>query len=283
MSLHRAPFFFFLAVLFFFGGALPLSAQEFQTPLDLVLDKGNPFDDPNYRNELETPSGICAPGFPLVQPPKHPNDCSKFADHQEAERNWYHAAEGIAIMGAAIYQLDNKFVPVLSTEDFAKLSGNKCDKEIYPDSGICYSFKSHLEAEQNYALAQTTNYQYWDYLQFLMKQPVKPACQDGGDFFDGAYQGALWKPQADPKALCKNGTTILLPSSYVGQVSATADILDVNYNKVESAKQLPYSGRVRYCMYRPGADFGNQSLIVRYKVDGVDECRVVNNASKRED
>lgn len=44
-----------------------VSAQEFQTPTDLVLDHGNPFDDPNFRNELETPQGICAPSFVLVQ------------------------------------------------------------------------------------------------------------------------------------------------------------------------------------------------------------------------
>ena len=216
-----------------------------------------------------------APGEQSIQ-------CGLFDSHEEAERNWYHCAEGVAIMGAAICQLDNKFVPVLSTEDFAKLSGNHCDKEIYPDSGICYSFPSHKIAEDNYKSCRTTNYQYWDYLQKL-RQSAIPACQDGGDFFDGAYQGALWKPQADPKALCKNGTTILLPSEYVGKVDPVADILDVNYNKVETAKQLPYSGRVRFCMYKPGSVFGNQSLVVRYKVNGVNECRTVKNASQRED
>ncbi len=258
-------------------------AQEFQTPLDLVLDHGNPFDDPNFRNELETPSGICAPGFPIVQPPTHPNHCSKFQTHEQAERNWYHCAEGVAIMGAAIYQLDNNFIPVLSTEDFSKLSGNQCDKEIYPDSGICYSFPSHLKAEQDYAACQDTNFQYWDYLQFLMKQPVKPACQDGGDFFDGAYQGALWKPQADPKAKCKNGTTMLLPSSYASSVNE-GDILDVNYNKLNDTEYFGLTGgRPRFCLRKAGAAFGNASLVFRYKVNGVDECRVVKNASNRED
>jgi hypothetical protein len=43
------------------------SAQEFQSPLDLVLGHGNPFDDPNYHNQLEIPGGdfICAPSFVL--------------------------------------------------------------------------------------------------------------------------------------------------------------------------------------------------------------------------
>lgn len=237
----------------------------------------------SFEPPIEYPSGICLPGFPIVSPPKHPNDCSKFASHEEAERNWYHAAEGIAIMGAAIYQLDNKFRPVLSTEDFAKLSGNKCNKEIYPDSGICYQFSSHLEAEQNYSYARTTNYQYWDYLQKLMQEPIKPACQDGGDFFDGAYQGALWKPTADPKAKCKNGTTILLPSSYASSVNS-GEVLDVNYNKLNSVEYFGLTGgRPRFCLRKAGAEFGNVSLVFRYKVNGVDECRVVNNASKRED
>lgn len=44
-----------------------VSAQEFQTPTDLVLNHGNPFDDPNFRNEFEAPQGICAPSFILVQ------------------------------------------------------------------------------------------------------------------------------------------------------------------------------------------------------------------------
>ena len=239
----------------------------------------------SFEPPIEYPPGICLPNFPIVQPPKHPNDCSKFGSHLEAERNYYHCEEGVAIMGAAIYQLDKSFIPVLSTEDFASRSGNFCNSnqfEVYPDSGICNAFPSHLITEQKYADCQTTNFQYWDKLQKLMEAPVL-ACQDGGDFFDGAYQGALWKPQADPKARCKNGTTILLPSSYAASTNS-GEILDVNYKKLNDVEYFGLTGgRPRFCLRKAGAEFGPVSLVFKYKVNGVDECRVVQNASQRED
>lgn len=209
--------------------------------------------------------------------------CGRFDSHVEAEQHYYHCQEGIAIMGAAIIQLDPKFIPVLSVDDFiARVKPSCSGFEIYPDSHICNLFSSHREAEANYSACRTTNFQYWDYLQELQASQV-PACQDGGDFFDGAYQGALWKPQADPKARCKNGTTILLPSSYASSVSS-GEILDVNYNKLNDVEYFGLTGgRPRFCLRKAGAEFGEVSLVFRYKVNGVDECRIVQNASKRED
>ena len=65
-----------------------LRAQDFQTPTDLVLNKGNPFDDPNFIIQRETPEGICG-GLPALTrddsglvtacfpfDPKDPNECT---------------------------------------------------------------------------------------------------------------------------------------------------------------------------------------------------------------
>lgn len=243
----------------------------------------------SFEPPIEYPAGICLPGFPLVNPPTHPEHCSRFATHEEAERNWYHCAEGVAIMGAAIYQLDNKFIPVLSTEDFAKLSGNECGQEIYPNSGICYSFPTHLKAEQDYAACRTTNFQYWDYLQKLQAQ-TKEVCLNPKPVKDGANKGNLYKPDADPNARCtfvsggkkQSGITILLDSKY--QDANKMEILDIN-GKSTGVSYFGFyqSSRPRFCAYVDNARYGTNPIYLSFMSAGQAQCLKVSNASLRED
>lgn len=236
----------------------------------------------SFEPPIEYPSGICLPGFPLVNPPTHPEHCSRFTTHEEAERNWYHCAEGVAIMGAAIYQLNNKFVPVLSTEDFARLSGNECEQEIYPDSGICYSFSSHLEAEQNYASCRTTNFQYWDYLQKLQLE-AKGACANPKPLKDGANKGNLSKPNADPVAKCKNGWTVLLDSQYQDVTKLTLLDKDKKDRGVAEYFGFYQGNRPRFCFRFPGSKFGNDPVYFSFTSSAQGQCLKVTNASQRED
>jgi hypothetical protein len=99
------------------------------------------------------------------------------------------------------------------------------------------------------------------------------------DFKDGANKGNLWKPEADPKARCKGGTTILLDQKY--SVSSI-DILDSNFNKIKSPSNFGFlsDGRPRFCAERMnGASFGKGPLFIR-----VGELTFrVNNPAVRED
>lgn len=270
---------------------IKIIVMSFQVQLLVFL----PFSE--AQSCLITPQGSnCAenPSEPSNVNPAPPEivmpDVPLFSTHQEAERNYYHCEEGVAIMGAAIVQLLPTFIPVLSTEDFVARAGQVCVSpkfEIYPDSGICNAFESQEVTEEKYKACRTTNFQYWDLLVSLQKPvtPPVPPCMDGGDFFDGKFSGALWKPVGDPKASCRNRTVVILPPEYAAITEQEIEILDVNFKQIDKGirKVNLEKGRPVWCTSRVGSQYGNQSLVVRYKVNGVDECRTVQDPSKRED
>jgi hypothetical protein len=150
--------------------------------------------------------------------------------------------------------------------------------EALPHIGVCFVFASQAEAESNYSFGVTTYFQYWDLLQKLLKAEAQTSCSSAGLFRDGAFSGNLWKPVADPKARCKNGTTVLLAERYSGITQL--DLLDKNCKKVASADYFGFVGnRPRFCFPFPGARFGNDSVFLSFS----SELKKVENASNRED
>lgn len=236
---------------------------------------------------------ICAPSIlldeVLIDGSRVPV-CGNFLDHADAERNYYHCQEGVAIMGAAINQIDPSFVPVLSTEDFSKRAGNDCSDsfEIYPDSGICPYHDSWKEAEIGHDACTLTNFQYWDYLQYLMNMvPHEKACDDLG--WGGAPNNqARWKPKSE-----SNGNVVvLLPNEYCSDVFGASGAFGPTYlpkisnMRVEDALGgVIDRGRLRHCGEHNNGrlhwNFGSPNsfapgpIFVRYEVDGVEECRRV--------
>lgn len=222
--------------------------------------------------------------------------CAQFPSFEEAERNFYHCQEGIAIMGAAINMLKPSFVPVLSTEDFDARAGQDCSSsfEIYPDSGICPFHATHKEAEWGYINCQTTNYQYWDYLQFLIKQPLdvfaKMDCVDAGSIRDGAGN-FLWKPLGDPNALCRGRAAVLSEPLLADFVPV--GLFEKGLFIYDSAGELIGDGfykgnsngnRPSYCTDRAGASYDSQPIYVKFLVkDAPAFCKRVDNPSSRED
>jgi len=148
--------------------------------------------------------------------------------------------------------------------------------EIYEGSGICNQFPSHVSAEQNYYHCSLNNYQLW-----LENADLKRQLQvrDIPDFKDGAGKGRLWKPEADPKARCKGGTTILLES---GNSTKSIDILDSSFNKIKSPSNFGQlaDGRPRFCAERMnGASFGSGPIFIQVG----EKIFKVNNPANRED
>jgi hypothetical protein len=148
--------------------------------------------------------------------------------------------------------------------------------EIYEGSGICNQFPTHVSAEQNYYHCSLNNFQL-----YLENADLKRQLEARNipDFKDGANKGNLWKPEADPKARCKGGTTILLDQKYS---ASSIDILDSNFNKIKSPSNFGKldDGRPRFCAEgMNGASFGNGPLFIQ-----VGELRFrVNNPANRED
>lgn len=148
--------------------------------------------------------------------------------------------------------------------------------EIYEGSGICNQFPSHVSAEQNYYHCSLNNFQL-----YLENQSLKLELEKKNipNFADGANRGNLWKPEADPKARCKGGTTILLDQKY--SVSSI-DILDSNFNKIKSPSNFGTisDGRPRFCAEgMNGASFGAGPIYIK-----VGELLFrVNNPANRED
>lgn len=158
--------------------------------------------------------------------------------------------------------------------------------EIYPDSQICNKFGSHVEAEQNYYHCSLNNYQLALRNGELEAKcghgaPSASTCVDQGSIGSG---NGLWKPEADPKAKCKGGTTILLDQKY--EAVTQIQILDSNKEFVlEPAYFGKLSdGRPRFCAEgRPGSSFNPGPIYIKYNSNGINECRSVRDPSKREE
>ena len=155
--------------------------------------------------------------------------------------------------------------------------------EIYPDSGICNEFVTHQATEQNYYHAKLSVYQLSLRNQELEAKcgygaPTAKVCIDQGSIKDGSG-GFLWKSEADPKARCKGGTTILLAKD---QASITEiELLDVNQNVIFKPSYFGKldDSRPRFCAEgRPGSSFSGP-LYVRYE----ENCKTVSNPANRED
>lgn len=155
--------------------------------------------------------------------------------------------------------------------------------EIYPNTGICNEFATHQETEQHYYHSKLSVYQLSLRNQELEAKcgygaPTAKVCIDQGSIKDGSG-GFLWKAEADPKARCKGGTTILLSKD---QVSITEiELLDANQNPI--LKPVYYGlladGRPRFCAEgRPGSSFSGP-LLVKYGQN----CKTVSNPANRED
>ena len=148
--------------------------------------------------------------------------------------------------------------------------------EIYEGSGICNQFPTHVSAEQNYYHCSLNNFQL-----YLENADLKRQLEARNitDFKDGANKGNLWKPEADPKARCKGGTTILLDQKYS---ASSIDILDSNFNKIKSPSNFGKldDGRPRFCAEgMNGASFGSGPIFIQV----ADKIFRVDNPSNRAD
>ena len=277
----------------------------------ISLTQGNDFADPEACEalaelsggaitcEVEQPAGICVPSIFVGYTPQGGTICGYFLDHLDAERHYYHCQEGVAIMGAAIYQLDPSFVPVLSTEDFAaRAQASNVGKslEIYPDSGIVAWHASHREAEMGYRACTLTNFQYWNYLSYLMSKPVaSDYCEAQG------LKNLGWGPDIAKPVSESNGRWVGIHSSkYVS--GALGDCRDAaeggpsfctsmqNYRFVDALGGVIAYGKLRHAgiknqgrvhMDGPRCAELGQNLAVVYEVGGVTECRVLQDGCKR--
>lgn len=209
-----------------------------------------------------------------------------FKDHLDAEGNYYHMLEGLAIMTLEIQKRIPDFqgfpLSIFLDRQYQDCRGKGqiySQSDELPYMGVCFIFADQADAESNYKFGVTTYYQYWDLLQKLLKSEAQTSCSSAGLFKDGAHRGNLWKPQADPNARCKNGTTVLLGEQYQG--IDQLDLLDKSCNKVASAQYfgLYENKRPRFCFPFPGSKFGNESVYLSFS----SELKKVENASNRED
>jgi len=248
---------------------------------------------------------FCSPSTPEgcnVDMPEMP----LFASHLDAEGNYFHCAEGIALWGGLIKQLEPSFEPVLPSDYVNTRINQDCSGKIQIYStqeddintpfnesiyGVCSIFKDQQEAEKKYLACQLTNYQYWDKLQSLQKA-AKGACASPSMLKDGANRGNLWKPIADPKARCKNGTTVLLDPKYadVTKLSLLASsqkdkgLSTGELGDVGLAEYFGFVGsRPRFCFRFPGSKFGPNPVYLSFTSNGQGQCLKVGNASNRED
>lgn len=209
-----------------------------------------------------------------------------FKDHKDAEGNYFHMIEGLAILTIEIQKREPDFKG-RDLKDFIDRQYQDCrftpgqiysQSDEFPYMGVCFIFASQQEAEGHYSSGLTTYYQYWNKLQALLRAEAQTSCSSAGLFRDGAFSGNLWKPVADPVARCMNGTTVLLAEKYLG--INQLDLLDKSCNKVATAKYLGTVGnRPRFCFNFPGSKFGNDPVYLSFS----SELKKVENASNRED
>jgi len=240
----------------------------------------------NCAAEAPVDPGNIRPAPPITNLSDFP---LQFASHFEAEKNYYHCAEGIAIMGAEIVKRVPGFQPSVLGDYVSSRVNQDCTGKIQiystsqddPRLGVCSIFENQITAEINYRLCQTNNIQYWDYLQqlYAQEEQLNNKCSIAPKLVDGKHRGNLWKPTADPKARCKNGTTVLLDAKYSG--INQLELLDKSCNKVASAEYfgLYQNSRPRFCFKFPGNKFGEESVYLSFS----SQILKVENASKRED
>lgn len=142
---------------------------------------------------------------------------------------------------------------------------------------FCNIFKNYIEASVD----------HWhcnEYLRQLKDLYEKESfvglkvCTEKGPIKDGSG-GFLWKAVADPKARCKNGTTILLSKDQAS--IKEIELLDANQSFIFKPAYygLLSDGRPRFCAEgRPGSSFKGP-LLVKYGAD----CKTVVNPANRED
>jgi len=143
-------------------------------------------------------------------------------------------------------------------------------------TGICNKWSSHFICENNFDSCSLNNYQLRVENAELKRQLMM---KDIPNFADGAGRGRLWKPEADPKARCKGGTTILLES---GNSTKSIDILDSSFKKIKTPSNFGQlsDGRPRFCaVNRPGASFGSGPIFIQVG----EKIFRVNNPANRED
>lgn len=242
---------------------------------------------------------ICSPSTPEGCNPETP-EMSLFASHFDAEGNYFHCAEGIALWGSMIKQLEPGFEPVLPSDYVASRVNQDCTGkiQIYATDesnlslGVCSLFADQAEAEANYKLCKTTNYQYWDKLQALQKAALGACRNNPPPLKDGPGKN-LSKPDADPTARCKNGWTVLLDSKYkdVKELTMlassqkdkglpTGELGDVGHAEYFGFYQ---NSRPRFCFRYPGSRFGAAPVYLSFTSNGQGQCLKVGNASNRED
>jgi len=155
--------------------------------------------------------------------------------------------------------------------------------EYWPNSRLCNQHPTHEICERHYGASQDTIYHLSKRNEVLEAKcgygaPTAKVCIDQGSIKDGSG-GFLWKSEADPKARCKGGTTILLAKE---QASITViELLDVNQNLVFTPTYFGKlsDGRPRFCAEdRPGSSFAGP-LLVKYG----ENCKTVSNPANRED
>ena len=155
--------------------------------------------------------------------------------------------------------------------------------EYWPNSRLCNQHATHELCERHYGASVDTIFHLSKRNEVLEAKcgygaPTAKICIDRGSIKDGSG-GFLWKAEADPKARCKNGTTILLSKDFASITEI--ELLDVNQNLIFKPSYFGKlsDGRPRFCAEgRAGSSFSGP-LYVKYGND----CKSVANPSQRED
>jgi hypothetical protein len=211
-----------------------------------------------------------------------------FSSHLDAEGNYFHMLEGLAIMTLEIQKRipDFQGFPLSIFLDRQYQDCRQAPGQIYsqdealPHIGVCFVFASQAEAESNYSFGVTTYYQYWDLLQKLIV-PVEKACND-----KGWKNGNVWKPTSD---VANNGVVILerrycdgkgnaLISNFRVEDALGGEVVGTRFKQCDKANQ----GRLHQIINKKGSALGVGPVFVRYEFNGVEECRKVPNPANRE-
>ncbi len=179
---------------------------------------------------------------------------------------------------------DYNALQVKNTENVARLARESIKFEIWnTGSGIFNRWESWIVCENNFYSCNDENRVLKAEiikLQGIVADLIKQIqVRNIPNFADGAKIGRLWKPESDPKARCKGGTTILLES---GNPATSIDILDSNLNKIKSPSNFGKldDGRPRFCAQgMNGASFGSGPIYIQ----AGDKLFRVNNPANRED
>jgi hypothetical protein len=209
-----------------------------------------------------------------------------FKDHKDAEGNYFHMLEGLAIMTLEIQKRipDFQGFPLSIFLDRQYQDCRNAPGQIYsqddnfPYMGVCFIFKDQEDAESNYKFGVTTYYQYWDLLQDL----IRSESFDCPLINDGIRVNRLWKPIEG--CLGGAGTTFLGDKGDV--IPNRAMIYNSDQELIATGTNLGnYDGRYRQCFKgKVGNAWGNDPIVIKYFVEGKGEkCFKINNPSQRQD